>query len=216
MPWPSLESGVLTAGTGANNTRPAVGARDCTILAVPLSWHLIFRKQTPETRRKSDVVHSRDQGQRDRSVRPRSRPRSAGGAVPWLAGTLIFLASPDPGARGRRLPRCRSRHARLRPERSAGGRFSLFDLRHRRRRRWPRAGARRAQGDGGRPRLGRAGGVARGAVPARHLHGRGGPQRAAAVQGARQAARSAAPERRHQFLLAILPDARRGRGGVRA
>src|SRR6266702_4165478 len=116
MPWRSPESGVLTVGTGANNTRMAACPRDCTILVAPLSWHLMFLDQTPETRRKSDVLHPRHQGQWDRPLHPRGRPRSAGGAVPWLAGTFLFLAASDSGARDRRISRRRPRHARLRPE----------------------------------------------------------------------------------------------------
>ena len=55
-------------------------------------------------------------GQRDRDVRARTGRRPAGRALPWLAGIVLFLAAPDPGAGSRRLPCRRARHARLRPD----------------------------------------------------------------------------------------------------
>ena len=50
----------------------------------------------------------------------------------------------------------------------------------------------------------------------RYFHRGRGPERAAAVPRPRQAARPAAGKRHHQFLLAILPGARRRRSRARA
>ena len=146
----------------------------------------------------------------------RTGRRPAGGALPWLAGIVLFLAAPDPGARRRRLPCRGARHARLRPDQRAGRCRRLQHLRQCRRHGRAGGGARRKAGRHHRPRLGRAGRLARGDVPAGYLHRGRGPQRSAAVPRPRPAARNPAEERHHQFLLAVFSDARGCRGRVRA
>src|SRR4029078_6391975 len=98
MPWRCPENGVLTVGTGANNTRLAALREIARFASRPYRRTLYFSTKPLKQGRKANVLHPFDQGQWDRPLRPRGRPGSAGGAVPWLAGALLFLAPPDCGA----------------------------------------------------------------------------------------------------------------------
>src|SRR3954470_12180527 len=113
MPWRCPENGVLTAGTGAKNTRLAALREIARFASRPYRGTLYFSTKPLKQGGKANVLPPFAQGQWDRSPRPRGRPGSAGGAVPWLAGALLFLASPDFGAGGCRLPRRRPGHARF-------------------------------------------------------------------------------------------------------
>ena len=89
--------------------------------------------------------------------------------LPRLPRVLVLLAPPARGARGRGLPRGGARHARLRPDRPAGGDRPVHAAPPGRRHGGPgRRAGRRARGDR-RPRLGRARRLARRAPAARPL-----------------------------------------------
>ena len=136
--------------------------------------------------------------------------------VPRLAGALVLLAAPARRARGRRLPRDRPGHARLRRDRRAGGPGRVPDLGHLRRHPGaPRRARARARGRR-RPRLGRPSRLAVRPPASRPVPEAGRPQHALLAPGA-GAADPDAPRavRRGRLLHAVAPDARPVGGGAR-
>jgi hypothetical protein len=165
--------------------------------------------------------HERDRAPHRRDERHSHAHRRAGGGppdhpLPWVPGVLVFLAPPASGSRGRRVPCGGTRHARIRPDRSARGDRSVHAPSPRRRHggpaRWPWRGVGRDR----RPRLGRPRRLARGPAAPRSLPR--GRRAERAVPAARRGPSDLrhAPDGRRAVLPALLSGAGRGRSGARA
>src|SRR5262249_32097130 len=78
---------------------------NCRTTGTPISWRLPRPRYKLPARRQRDVILTHDSGQWARDVFARTGRRAACSALPWLAGVVLFLASPDPCARRRWFPR---------------------------------------------------------------------------------------------------------------
>ena len=157
-----------------------------------------------------------DQGQQHRHALRRDRQRPAGAVLSRLAGELVLLAPSAHGRERRGLPLRGARHARL--WRHAGARADRPVHAPSSGRRHGRAGegAGRDPRRHRRPRLGRAGRLARGPVAARSLSRRLRHERALRAAGLCRRAERAGEARHQRLLPAVFPEARRARGRAAA
>ena len=169
-----------------------------------------------QRKRKNHAIFPHHLGQWDRDFCHRRGRGSACAALPWLARTVLFLAASDPGDCGSRFSCRGAGYAGFWADHRARRNRRLHHLRQCRRH--GRAGCRNWAKTGSYhwARLGRAGCLARRAVPSRHFHRRSRPERSTAVAWTRPAARYAAREWHHQLLLAVFSATRHRRSRVRA